>query len=86
MTYEYECSSCGHQWEARQKISDAALTDCPTCQQATAKRLISRGASFQLKGGGWYADGYSSVKAEGKESSSSSSGGESKASSSSSSD
>jgi putative FmdB family regulatory protein len=58
-TYEYVCTSCGNQWEEIQKISEAALTDCPKCQNASAKRQIS-GGSFILKGGGWYADLYSS--------------------------
>lgn len=58
-TYEYACTSCGFAWEAVQKISEAALTDCPQCKAASAKRQIS-GGNFILKGGGWYADLYSS--------------------------
>ena len=60
MTYEYACSACGHAWEAEQSISAAPLTECPSCKQATAKRQVSGGAGFILKGGGWYADLYSS--------------------------
>ncbi len=60
MTYEYLCEACGHQWEADQSISAAPLKDCPSCGQAHAKRQISGGAGFILKGGGWYADLYSS--------------------------
>ncbi len=52
--YEYKCNSCGHELEAIQKFSDAALTDCPSCGQASLKKLISA-AGFQLKGSGWYA-------------------------------
>ena len=76
MTYEYACTACGHAWEAEQSISAAPLTECPTCHQATAKRQISGGAGFILKGGGWYADLYSSTggaKAPAESSSSSSS-------------
>src|SRR5262249_52495737 len=29
--YEYRCQKCGHQLEARQKISDAPLLTCPNC-------------------------------------------------------
>ncbi len=58
-TYEYVCTGCKNQWEEIQKISEAALEVCPKCQQKTAKRQIS-GGSFILKGGGWYADLYSS--------------------------
>jgi putative FmdB family regulatory protein len=62
MTYEYVCTQCGHAWEAEQSISAAALTTCPSCGTEHAKRQISRGAGFILKGGGWYADGYGSSK------------------------
>ncbi len=62
-TYEYACSACGNQWEELQKISEPALENCPKCAEKTAKRLIS-GGSFILKGGGWYADLYSSKPAK----------------------
>jgi putative FmdB family regulatory protein len=61
MTYEYLCTSCGHAWEAEQSISAAALKTCPHCQKDTAKRQVSGGAGFILKGGGWYADLYGSA-------------------------
>ncbi len=64
MTYEYVCTSCNHAWEAEQSISAAPLSECPNCHKATAKRQISGGAGFILKGGGWYADGYGSTKKE----------------------
>ncbi|HEX3597953.1 MAG TPA: zinc ribbon domain-containing protein, partial [Polyangiaceae bacterium] len=60
MTYEYACAACGHEWEAEQSIRDAPLKKCPHCGKNQAKRQISRGAGFILKGGGWYADGYGS--------------------------
>lgn len=62
MTYEYACTQCGHQWEAEQSITAAPLTDCPNCGRAGAKRQVSGGQGFILKGGGWYADLYSSKK------------------------
>jgi putative FmdB family regulatory protein len=52
--YEYRCSTCRHELEAQQKISDPALTDCPTCGTPTLTKKISA-AGFQLKGTGWYA-------------------------------
>lgn len=58
-TYEYRCSNCENLWEELQKISEPKLEECPKCHQKTAQRLIS-GGSFILKGGGWYADLYSS--------------------------
>lgn len=62
MTYEYVCTSCQHEWEASQSISEAPLTECPQCHAKTAKRQISGGTGFVLKGGGWYSDLYSSAK------------------------
>jgi putative FmdB family regulatory protein len=60
MTYEYACGGCGHEWEAEQRISEDPIKKCPKCGKLQAKRQISRGAGFILKGGGWYADGYGS--------------------------
>ena len=61
MTYEYVCTACGHAWEAEQSISEAPLKACPNCHEQTARRQISGGAGFILKGGGWYADLYGSA-------------------------
>src|SRR6188768_3868882 len=72
MTYEYVCTACGHGWEAEQAISASPLKTCPKCGTDHAKRQISGGAGFILKGGGWYADGYGSTKGGGGSSSSSS--------------
>ncbi len=58
-TYEYACTNCGNEWEAEQSIKENALTECPKCKEQTAKRQISRGTGFILKGGGWYSDLYS---------------------------
>jgi len=52
--YAYKCSSCQHERDVLQKVSDPALTVCPQCGAATfAKQLTAAG--FQLKGSGWYA-------------------------------
>jgi putative FmdB family regulatory protein len=61
MTYEYLCTACGHAWEAEQSISAAPLTTCPECHAESAKRQVSGGAGFILKGGGWYSDLYGSA-------------------------
>lgn len=58
-TYEYVCTDCANQWEEVQKISAPPVEACPKCGKSTAKRQIS-GGNFILKGGGWYADLYSS--------------------------
>ena len=51
--YEYRCTACDHELEALQKISDAPLTDCPACKNASLVKKVSA-AAFRLKGGGWY--------------------------------
>ncbi|MCC6216325.1 MAG: zinc ribbon domain-containing protein [Polyangiaceae bacterium] len=61
MTYEYVCTACGHAWEAEQRISEDPLRDCPSCGASAAKRQITGGQGFILKGGGWYSDLYSSA-------------------------
>jgi putative FmdB family regulatory protein len=78
-TYEYECTN-GHTFEAVQRMSDPPLERCEKCK-AKVKRLISA-PSFILKGGGWYADGYSSSKSKSSDSGSSSSSSSDKKSSS----
>lgn len=55
--YEYQCKACENKFELRQKFSDPPATECPKCGGAVEK-LISQTA-FSLKGGGWYAEGYS---------------------------
>lgn len=66
--YEYECSQCNKVLEVQQRMTEAPLSSCPECG-GEVKKLISM-SSFQLKGGGWYADGYgsSSEKKNGKSS------------------
>ena len=54
--YEYRCQACGHTLEAIQKVADRPLTKCPECS-GKLEKLVSR-AAFQLKGGGWYSEGY----------------------------
>jgi putative FmdB family regulatory protein len=51
--YAYRCESCGFNKDVLQKISDAPLSDCPTCGKSTFKKQLTA-AGFQLKGTGWY--------------------------------
>lgn len=55
--YEYECPACDQIFELQQKISEAPMSLCPECG-GDVKKLVSM-SSFQLKGNGWYSDGYS---------------------------
>lgn len=56
--YEFVCESCGRIVERLQKVTDPPPEACPECGGKMAK-IMSRN-SFQLKGGGWYRDLYSS--------------------------
>ncbi len=55
--YEYVCQQCGQHTETIQKVSDPPLAECDSCN-GKLEKVMSR-TSFQLKGGGWYKDGYS---------------------------
>ena len=63
--YEYACEKCDHEFEREQRITDDPVKTCPKCRSRRVKKLISR-TSFVLKGGGWYADAYSSTKKDAK--------------------
>ena len=82
--YEYRCSSCGHQQEFLQKVSDAPMTVCTGCGQATFSKMLTA-AGFQLKGSGWYATDFKNrgappaAKGEAKAGAKTEAGGDSKA-------
>ena len=62
--YAYKCSSCQHELDVLQKISDPPLTICPRCGAASfAKQLTAAG--FQLKGSGWYVTDFKNGSATG---------------------
>ncbi len=52
-TYDYECTSCGHSFEAFQNMSDKPLTKCPKCGKKV-QRLIGGGIGIIFKGSGFY--------------------------------
>ena len=55
-TYGYQCRSCGHQFEAFQKITDAAISACEKCGAAVKKLLYPVG--IQFKGSGFHVNDY----------------------------
>lgn len=57
--YEYQCDSCGANFDALQKLSDAPLNECRQCGAANVRKLLSAPA-FRLKGGGWYETDFKS--------------------------
>jgi putative FmdB family regulatory protein len=63
--YEYRCSSCGHQQEFLQKVSDAPITVCTQCGKPAFSKMLTA-AGFQLKGSGWYATDFKNSGARSK--------------------
>lgn len=57
--YEYDCFGCNQTLEAIQKVDEQPLVNCPRCGATGLKKRTSLN-SFQLKGSGWYRDGYGS--------------------------
>ena len=51
--YAYRCDACGFRKDVLQKMSDPALSTCPSCGAASFAKQLSAPA-FQLKGTGWY--------------------------------
>ena len=49
--YEYACDACGHRLESMQKMSDASLRECPLCEEAALRKLMSV-AGIHVKRGG----------------------------------
>lgn len=60
-TYDYRCSTCGHQFEAFQSIAADPLTDCPLCG-GHVSRMIGGGTGLIFKGSGFYITDYKSSK------------------------
>jgi len=52
--YAYRCVECDFAKDVLQKMSDAALTECPACGKDGFRKQVTA-AGFQLKGTGWYA-------------------------------
>ena len=61
--YAYKCSSCGHEKDLLQKVSDTPLADCPACGAATFSKQLTA-AGFQLKGNGWYSTDFKNGSAK----------------------
>lgn len=59
-TYDYECSACGHKFEAFQSIKADPLKSCPKCKKRKVQRLIGTGAGLLFKGSGFYITDYRS--------------------------
>ncbi|GHV74929.1 hypothetical protein AGMMS49940_22310 [Spirochaetia bacterium] len=53
-TYEYECKTCGHSFEAFQSMADDPLKICPQCGMEI-RRIINGGSGVIFKGSGFYS-------------------------------
>ena len=60
-TYEYECLSCGTHFEILQKMSEAPLDKCISCQ-GSVRRVVSGGSGVIFKGSGFYITDYTGKK------------------------
>jgi putative FmdB family regulatory protein len=67
-TYEYECKSCGHTFDAFQSMSDEPLKTCPQCGKSV-RRLINGGSGIIFKGSGFYVTDKKGGSGSGKSSS-----------------
>lgn len=81
-TYDYECNSCGHEFELFQSISEPVKKKCPECGKPKLRRLFGTGAAVMFKGSGFYqtdyrSDSYKKAAAADQKSSSESSSSES---------
>jgi putative FmdB family regulatory protein len=72
-TYEYRCTTCNHEFEKFQRMSEEPVAECPECGKP-AERRLSGGAGLLFKGSGFYITDYRSegykqaAKAEGGDS------------------
>lgn len=64
--YEYECLSCGKNFEYFQSISEKPIKKCESCG-GKVQKVISQ-SSFQLKGSGWYKTDYTDSGKKNKDS------------------
>ena len=54
--YDYQCQTCGHEFELRQSFSSEPVADCTECGM-TSRRLI-RAVPVVFKGSGFYVNDY----------------------------
>lgn len=74
-TYEYECESCGLQFEYLQSMSEPPKEKCEKCG-GHLKKLLSAGSGLIFKGSGFYITDYKGGTKSGE--TSKSEGGEAK--------
>lgn len=56
--YAYECGTCGSRFDRMLRLAERdAPQTCPKCEATPATRRVA-GGHFELRGGGWFKDGY----------------------------
>ena len=63
-TYSYKCNNCGHEFEARQRMTDDPLSECPVCGGDVRRVVGSVGIVF--KGKGFYVTDHRSSNGSGR--------------------
>ena len=58
---EFMCPECKKVTEKLIFIDEEQVAECRWCGKLLKKTIMSS-CTFELKGGGWYADGYSKKK------------------------
>lgn len=65
-TYEYQCRECEDRFERFQKMTDPAVTECPSCGGPVRKMMHPPAIAF--KGPGFYVNDYKKSSAPKSES------------------
>ena len=52
--YDYECDSCHHRFELKQRFDSEPITECPRCCGISHRRFHS--VPLVFKGSGWYVN------------------------------
>ena len=63
-TYSYKCTKCGHQFDAKQRMADDPLKECPECGGPVRRVVSSVGIVF--KGKGFYVTDHRSSNGSGR--------------------
>jgi putative FmdB family regulatory protein len=65
-TYDYYCTSCAHEFELVQRMSDPPRKRCPRCGRKV-ERKVGAGSGVIFKGSGFYITDYRSSEYKAKE-------------------
>lgn len=52
-TYQYACTTCGHQFDVAQSFTEDSLSQCPQCPDGTLRKLFGN-VGVVFKGSGFY--------------------------------